>query len=198
MPHSTLSFSGWTYKTTPSKSRVHFHWLLWTFEAMMSPFVNASISTNLWMHWHLYLSNYYGWSSTLLSNYQDVSFTQSEWGTECEIGGSGEDQYLELDLLSGDDIYTRWSRVSQASTCRTSTSRVNYWVITERQRHFLDYYKWRVYLSWAEATTIEEVLSTPDKAHWLDAMEKEVKSLQEKDVWELVELPKSQKPVSSK
>ena len=40
--------------------------------------------------------------------------------------------------------------------------------------------------------------STPEKAHWLDAMEKKMTSLQENDVWELVELPKGRKPFTCK
>lgn len=49
-----------------------------------------------------------------------------------------------------------------------------------------------------EAHTVEGVLSTPEKAHWLKAMENEMKSLQENDVWELVQLPSGRKPVGSK
>ena len=41
------------------------------------------------------------------------------------------------------------------------------------------------------------MLGTPHIAHWLDALEREMKSLQEKDVWELVELPQGRKPVGS-
>ena len=42
------------------------------------------------------------------------------------------------------------------------------------------------------------MLSTPEKAHWLDALEKEMMSLQENEVWEMVELPKGRKPVGCK
>ena len=45
---------------------------------------------------------------------------------------------------------------------------------------------------------MEEVLSTPEKAHWVKAMEKGMKSLQENEVWDLVELPRGRKPVGSK
>ena len=55
-----------------------------------------------------------------------------------------------------------------------------------------------MYLSQAEPTTIQKILNTAQKAHWLEAMEQETKSLQENDVWELVELPKGRKPVGSK
>ena len=60
----------------------------------------------------------------------------------------------------------------------------------ERERRFPDYYGGSAHLNRAELTTIGEVLSNPEKAHWLDAMEKEMTTLQENDVWELVELPK--------
>ena len=45
---------------------------------------------------------------------------------------------------------------------------------------------------------MEEVLSTPEKDCWLEAMEKEMTSLQNNDVWELVDLPEDRKPVGSK
>ena len=47
-------------------------------------------------------------------------------------------------------------------------------------------------------TTVEEALSTPERGCWHDAMEKEMKSLHDNDVWELVELPENRKPVGSK
>ena len=45
---------------------------------------------------------------------------------------------------------------------------------------------------------MEEAKSTPEKAHWLKAMGKEMKSLQESEVWDLVKLPSGRKPVGSK
>ena len=65
-------------------------------------------------------------------------------------------------------------------------------------RHFPDYYGRWLYLSRTEPTTVEEVLNTPEKAHWLSAMEREMNSLQVNDVWELTELPKGRKAVGSK
>ena len=49
-----------------------------------------------------------------------------------------------------------------------------------------------------EPLTLEEVLSNPEKEHWAEAMEKEMKSLQENEVWDLVELPRGRRPVGSK
>ena len=49
-----------------------------------------------------------------------------------------------------------------------------------------------------EPKTLEQVLTSAEKHHWVKAMEKEIKSLQENEVWELVELPDGRKPVGNK
>ena len=45
---------------------------------------------------------------------------------------------------------------------------------------------------------MKDVLSSPERAQWLDAMEKEMKSLKANDVWDLVELPSDRAVVGSK
>ena len=49
-----------------------------------------------------------------------------------------------------------------------------------------------------EPTTVKEALTGPDETQWLSAMEKEMESLHTNNVWDLVELPKGQKAISSK
>ena len=44
---------------------------------------------------------------------------------------------------------------------------------------------------------MEAALSTPERAKWLKAMQREMKLLDENNVWELVELPSGCKPVGS-
>ena len=64
-----------------------------------------------------------------------------------------------------------------------------------------DYVGWEINLAESqvqEPYTVKEVLSTPEKAHWLKSMEKEMESLQVNEVWELVKLPSDRKPVGSK
>ena len=46
-----------------------------------------------------------------------------------------------------------------------------------------------------EPTTIDEVLYSSDKDLWEEAMQKEMKSIEENDVWDIVELPKGKKAV---
>ena len=49
-----------------------------------------------------------------------------------------------------------------------------------------------------EPITVEEAFSSPDKGKWRGAMATEMKSLEENDVWELVELPEGRKALGSK
>ena len=49
-----------------------------------------------------------------------------------------------------------------------------------------------------EPTIVKEALDSPQKAEWEEAMAKEMHSLQDNDVWELVEPPKDRKIVGSK
>ena len=44
-----------------------------------------------------------------------------------------------------------------------------------------------------EPATVEQALASPDRVKWQDAMEKELESLHENGVWELVELPRDRK-----
>ena len=45
---------------------------------------------------------------------------------------------------------------------------------------------------------MKEALSSPQKAKWVKAMEKEMESLKTNEVWNLVELPENRKAVGSK
>jgi len=49
-----------------------------------------------------------------------------------------------------------------------------------------------------EPKTVAEALARLDRDKWLNAMNEEMESLHENDVWDLVELPKDQKVVGSK
>ena len=41
-------------------------------------------------------------------------------------------------------------------------------------------------------------MSSPEKEKWKDVMEKEIKSIKVKEIWELVELPKGKKSIGYK
>ena len=70
-----------------------------------------------------------------------------------------------------------------------------------RVRQRLDYYMERVSLAkegLEEPTTVTEALKNQQKVKWEEAMATELRSLQDNDVWELVEPPKDRKIVGSK
>ncbi len=69
---------------------------------------------------------------------------------------------------------------------------------SERDKYFLDYYGNRVYISHVEPTTVEEALDSSERDKWVGAMKKEMKSLRDNDVWDLVELPEGQTAVGIK
>ena len=72
---------------------------------------------------------------------------------------------------------------------------------SKRERRPPDYYVEQSYIAndqLKEPATVEEALVSPDKAKWLNAMEKEMDSLHANDVWNLVELPEDRKAVGSK
>ena len=72
---------------------------------------------------------------------------------------------------------------------------------SRRERRPPDYYVEQSYIAndqLKEPATVEEALVSPDKAKWLNAMEKEMDSLHANDVWNLVELPEDRKAVGSK
>ena len=63
-----------------------------------------------------------------------------------------------------------------------------------------DFYGYRVTVAdtSGDLTSVKEAMASSDKAHWTNAMEKEMESLQTNKVWDLVELPKDRKLVGSK
>ena len=49
-----------------------------------------------------------------------------------------------------------------------------------------------------EPQTVQEALSSSEKAKWAAAMQKEMDSIHSNDVWDLLELPKNRKPIGCK
>lgn len=69
-----------------------------------------------------------------------------------------------------------------------------------RERHPPNYYGESVAIASnfsKEPVNVKDVLSSPEKARWSDAMEKEMESLKANDVWDLVELPSDRAVVRS-
>ena len=88
-----------------------------------------------------------------------------------------------------------WHATSR-STCYRATARL-FDVQGERDISQTIYYGIRVYVCKTEPTMVEEVLCTPEKDHWCQAMEKEMKSLKDNDVWELLSCQKVAKQLGA-
>ena len=72
---------------------------------------------------------------------------------------------------------------------------------SDRDRRPPAYYgEWATAASYSqnEPRTVKEALSSPQKAKWVKAMEKEMESLKTNEVWDLVELPENRKAIGSK
>ena len=71
----------------------------------------------------------------------------------------------------------------------------------QRERRRPDYYgDWinSVEMIDKDPTTVSDALSSPEKQEWKTAMDKEMQSIRENDVWDLVELPKQRKAIGCK
>jgi hypothetical protein len=141
---------------------------------------------------------------------RDVVFNEGNSGG-LGVGGlgvGGASEYVELEL-SSDDNTPQISELPQEAeedhldTSTDSAPDESQPIVrrSTRQKKMPDYFSWEANVAGScvqEPHTVEEVLSTPEKVQWVKAMEKEMKSLQENEVWDLVELPRGRKPVGSK
>ena len=131
------------------------------------------------------------------------------------LGVGGGHQYVELELPRDDSTRTTSELppveppfeeiyhvdTSTEFTPEDSSSPQQTVRRSTREKRMPDYYSCEANLAGSyaqEPYTLEEVLATPEKDHWFKAMEKEMRSLQEYQVWDLVELPKGRKPIWSK
>ena len=69
---------------------------------------------------------------------------------------------------------------------------------SQRERRRPDYYGDWINSVDKDPTTVSDVLSSPEKQEWKTAMDKEMQSIRENDVWDLMELPKQRKAIGCK
>ena len=129
---------------------------------------------------------------------RDVVFNEKKCGIEKDPRSVQEEKcYVRIECLSNKEQVDKDKEAPQVSeepaepVLRQSA----------RDRQPPDFYGIRVSLATEalnEPASMTEALSSPDKAKWKEAMEKEMKSLHANDVWDLVKLPKGRKPVGSK
>ena len=130
---------------------------------------------------------------------RDVLFNEKRSKIESEPIQEEKEQYVELEFATDhhedevicDDRERDTTEVSTESIIRRS----------QRVRRAPDFYGARVNVANSqlmEPTSLKEALASPEREKWSTAMENEMKSLRENDVWDLVELPRDRSPVGSK
>ena len=128
---------------------------------------------------------------------RDVQFNETERVAQQQSIEHETKQHVELDFTS-DSAATIDTSQNEAPSNEVEEPALRR---SEGERQPPDYYGARVnaaHMLPKDPVTIEDALTSPDKSKWRHAMEMEVKSLKENDVWELVELPKDRKAVGSK
>lgn len=122
---------------------------------------------------------------------RDVRFneTRHEFEQEEQMEPA-QKRVLELEYLVEDEDLSDFSEDERAAEPVVRRS--------EREKRPTEFYGERVNVQLIEPVTLEEAVGGPDKEKWFDAMGKEMKSLQQNDVWDLVQLPKGRNLVGSK
>jgi hypothetical protein len=144
---------------------------------------------------------------------RDVLFNENASGTDIELGEKRR-HYFYIDFSSQEQITQENEQVT-VNEVPTNEDHFEEPEIEDqidapepeaeqgvrrsrRERRFPDYYGFRLYLSQEEPTSVKEALKTSEKDCWLTAMKKEMNSLHQNDVWDLVERPENRKLVGSK
>ena len=130
---------------------------------------------------------------------RDVVFNEKKHGIEKEPNREEENRYVQIECLGNDEQVDEDTGEPPQPTIEEQPEPVVRRSARERQHP--DYYGVRVNVASEvlnEPTSMTEALASPERAKWMDAMDKEMDSLHMNDVWDLVKLPKDRKAVGSK
>ena len=125
---------------------------------------------------------------------RDVVFNEKKRGIEKEKHME-ENRCVQIECLSNVDEDTETTQPTIEEQPEPVLRR------SARERQPPDFYGARVNIASEvlnEPTSMTEALASPERAKWMDAMDKEMDSLHINDVWDLVKLPKDRKAVGSK
>ena len=124
---------------------------------------------------------------------RDVVFNEKKLGIEKEKNMEEENRYVQIECVDEDTGEPPQSTINEQPEPVLRRS--------ARERQPPDFYSARVNIASEvlnEPTSMTEALASPERAKWMDAMDKEMNSLHMNDVWDLVKLPKDRKAVGSK
>ena len=125
---------------------------------------------------------------------RDVVFNEKKRGIEKEKNME-ENRCVQIECLSNVDKDTETTQPTIEEQPEPVLRR------SARERQPPDFYGARVNIAsevLSEPTSMTEALASPERAKWMDAMDKEMDSLHMNDVGDLVKLPKHRKAVGSK
>ena len=126
---------------------------------------------------------------------RDVRFNENEKDSEV-VANRDVDHHLVLDFSSDSETEAPTDGQSPDEGIPEQVLRRS-----TRERHQPNYYgreQSNLSKSRNEPTSFEEATTGPDSSKWRQAMETEMRSLKDNDVWELMELPAERKAVGSK
>ena len=131
---------------------------------------------------------------------RDVVFNEGKRGLDKEPSCLPEErQYVQIECLSDDEPVDIVTEVpSSATSAESEESIVRR---SARERRPPDFYSTHVNVASEasnEPASMKEAIESPDKEKWTDAIQKEMDSLYENEVWDLVKLPKDRNAVGSK
>ena len=124
---------------------------------------------------------------------RDVQFNENEKDSEV-VTRDDTDHHLILDFSSDPDSEALTENNNPENSAAEPVLRRS-----SRERHRPNYYgvQWS-HLSAIQSEPKEEATNCPDSSKWIQAMETEMKSLKNNDVWKLVDLPPGKKAIGSK
>ena len=127
---------------------------------------------------------------------RDVVFKENKCDRASEAIESQGECHIELELSSDEESLGSGSE-SESEPAESGIVQPQPFRRSTRTKQFPDYYGWNAhFVAKMEPSSVDEVMSSPEKDHWISAMKKE--ALEENDVWKLVKLPDGRKPVGSK
>ena len=131
---------------------------------------------------------------------RDVVFNEQEYcsGSQVPEGDAGHHVELELSSDEPPEEVQDMQPAESGNEQHTSPQVIRRSSRTKYRPNFYGYEANFTQSQTQEPQSVEAALSTPEKAKWLEAMEKEMNSLEKNNVWELVELPSGRKRVGSK
>ena len=128
-------------------------------------------------------------------------FRENECDIESEVIDNEAEECMELDVLNNEVQSESDLETARAESELTDSAPVEPALlapqspatnsqhlptpITRRStkpRNFPDYYMWSADIVKVEPSSVEEAMTTPEKDHWLEAMQREMVSLKENDV----------------